>query len=541
MGRSRAVAVQEVNRSFRTLRTRLRALWHALRTEPPRRDIARDLLLVFTVALAVRLIWALIVPPWQAPDEPDHYTYVAHIAERASIPHPPFSDASPYPIELIESEQQTFLTRLSSTVARTDVPDLPFVPVGYNYAPVRAYEGGPADRLALSGGRTTPYPPLYYLIMAIPYKLFQHAPIIARLFAVRAGSAALGALACVFGYLFAYELRRTRWWGRSLGLCMALLPMFAFISATVNNDAAMDLGAAILFWLLARMHRRGAISTRLALAVGLTSGLSLLSKPGALPLVAAVGVYMLIRAFPLLRAPLALSRPRLGILGCYALGGVVGYGPWVLFRLFYYHDLSAEVGALTTVFRNLTGMIQVAAATSATDHPAPVLASLRGSFSFIDYLRHEKSLGREYFNWLFVETTTGYFGWLDVTLPARAYRAVVGCGIIGVIGLVARTVMQRRERSTLLLLGAMIVGQVGFLFVIVDYYLSFARNGQTLGLQGRYFYPVLAPTLFLLLSGWEFLFRDRAIALRLAPFAMLALQLVGIAVMFARYYGVVIG
>src|SRR5262249_1597784 len=147
---------------------------------------------VFVIAFGVRVVWALLMPPWQAPDEPDHFLYTAYIVEQAKIPHPPYSPYPDYSQEFYTSADLTLFGKLSAVVSGTDVPELDYLPLAYDYEHARTYTGTHQDRLTYAGARATSYPPLYYLSTAILYKLFQQAPIVARLFAVRCGSAILG-------------------------------------------------------------------------------------------------------------------------------------------------------------------------------------------------------------------------------------------------------------------------------------------------------------------------------------------------------------
>ncbi|MCA1668801.1 MAG: hypothetical protein LC793_15675 [Thermomicrobia bacterium] len=54
-----------------------------------RRAIARDLRFVFIVALGIRLIWAVLLPPWMGIDETEHFAYVNHIVEQRRLPGVP--------------------------------------------------------------------------------------------------------------------------------------------------------------------------------------------------------------------------------------------------------------------------------------------------------------------------------------------------------------------------------------------------------------------------------------------------------------------
>lgn len=524
--------------------------WIATRTQPtvapppPRSMIVRDLSLLFLVAFGVRLLWVTMTPPWEAPDELDHFIYVSHIVEQREIPRPPYPNYPPYSNEVAVSTGLALLGELSAVGASRATPELPYLPVSYDYSAARQYSATGTDRFSSAGGRATTYPPLYYLFEAIPYALFHGKPILARLFAVRAGSAILGALACLFAYLIGYEVRRLRRWGWAMGLSMALLPMFVFIGAIANNDAAMDLGATALIWLLVRLYQRQTVSGSFALVIGLVSGLTLLTKPGPLPVVIGVGIVMLIKAFPLMRGPVRLSGDKLRALALYTAGGVAGYGPWVFFRYHYYGDFSPGVGAFTHLFRTFSGMTTVAAAPASQGQGVgnqwtpPAMAHL--DFSFLSYLQHEHHQGWPYFHWLLIKSVWGYFGWLEVPMPNALYTLITLFCLLGLAGLIIQIILQPTRRPLLLLISAMVALQVIFLFFVVDYYEGFARSGQTI-LQGRYFFPVLAPFLLLVLSGWDCLFREHPIALRLAPLCMVGVQCVAIATMLARYYGVVIG
>ena len=46
------------------------------------RAITSDLVLLLLLAFSLRVIWVFLIPPWQAPDEPAHFAYIAHIGEQ---------------------------------------------------------------------------------------------------------------------------------------------------------------------------------------------------------------------------------------------------------------------------------------------------------------------------------------------------------------------------------------------------------------------------------------------------------------------------
>jgi hypothetical protein len=512
----------------------------ARETAPDTRgEILRDLVLVFLIAIGVRLIWVVIIPPWLAPDEPDHYVYVSHLVEQRQIPHPPYLNFPFYPHEQGESVALTRIAELDAGFSGNPV-QLEHFPIAYDYGPARTYASPIAERLTSAGGRATLYPPLYYLLEAIPYNLVKHAPILSRLYAVRFGSAIFGAFSCVFAYLLAYEVRRQRRWGWALALCMALLPMYVFDTAIANNDAAMNCFATLLIWLAVRVWMRPALSLRLAFAVGIASGLVMLTKPTAFSVVAVAGVVMLIKIVPRAGTGWQRLRPALAPGSVYAMGIGALYVPWLTFRLYYYHGIVLGAVPIGPIVRFLTGISRVSAAppADATAAPSPVVLG----YNLWTYFLYEAHKGPEYFHWLLIETFWGYFGWLRVPLAAWVYIPIGVFYLIGFIGLGIQLALQPARRPVLWLLCGFVFAHFFFLFEVVNYNIYRATGSDaSFGLQGRYFFPILAPFLLLLLSGWDHLCRERSLALRLAPAAMLGLQLIALATLLSYYYGVAIG
>src|SRR4051794_32323659 len=193
-------------------------------------------------------IWAFLVPPLNAPDEPSHLVALTQVRENRSLPiafilDPGTAGTNSTP------RSQAILDYLA----------------GYNYTHFRAlpYE--------------STQPPLYYVVCAALTYLLPDDPA-TLLYASRLVSALFGAATVLFVGLAAGLLARGR---RDLALgpplALTLLPQFGFQSATVTNDVAMVLAAAMLLWAWVAAAR----SPRLLLwapALGLLTGLGLLSK-----------------------------------------------------------------------------------------------------------------------------------------------------------------------------------------------------------------------------------------------------------------------
>ena len=231
-------------------------------------------LLIFLGAWAHGILWATVVPPWQAPDEPLHVEYARLLAEKGPFLTP--ADISPeLQGEILRSlAAHRFWERLGGAT-----PD----PLPATFAEAEDFW------LRHAGTQVTDEPPLYYVLPALFCRLLSGLE--GQLWAIRVYSAALSAGVVLFGWLTARELWPTR---RALPLAVAawlgLQPMAAFIGASANNNALVNLGGAALAFTLVRGRRRGWNGRRLLALAGLAVLLPLSKKSGlvALPLAAAV-------------------------------------------------------------------------------------------------------------------------------------------------------------------------------------------------------------------------------------------------------------
>ncbi len=471
------------------------------------------------VGLGVRIVWVLLIPPWASPDEPAHFTYVTHLVEQGEIPTPA-SLEGPLPMyaeEVSKSWEDVAITQISGLGSKFG-GDRGYLAVNHDYNKARRYNAPRAQRMTSAGASASSYPPVYYAFSAIFYGIFDEAPLLARLYAARASSAVLGAFTCCFTYLLAWELARSRAWAQAAALAMALMPMHAFITASVNNDAAMVLVSTAICWLLLVCLRKPEITRGVAVGLGVLCGLILVTKQTAALLIPITAVLLAVRAFPISLRPWRILRERVIVLAMFGLALLAIDAPWMIFRV------------LTAKVANAQATVEIGLMSTMLDGSKYTLAT---------YIQHQVNQGSDYFHWLLIRTFWGTFGWLEVFLPDSAYTAIAGLYVIASVGLVVRFVRDRASRASTLLLLGVVLGHLLFIFLIVDYRWYFARVGSGLGLQGRYFFVALGPLLALLVSGCSALFRDHPVAVRLLPLASLLLALQSFSTMLTYYYSVV--
>ena len=266
------------------------------------------------------LVWSIVAPLGEAPDEPAHLALVLHLA-----------DGNPYP-SYDGLENQAAIIRLCRTHAsatracpREGEPVTPTSmrrhPIGEapdkGSRPAWDDEGG--DRRVGQLNQMPQHPPLYYQLMGG---------------ILRAGRALHGgpwsldrelALLRFANVLLVAPLPLLAWWAvrrfrgpdpAAIAASLVLLgiPMLTHIGSTLNNDNLLTLLGAVLAALLAGVAR-GDRSLRTAAAVGAVAGLALLTKAFAVVLPPAIVVAYLVGGAPAawrerakaLLAPLAVA------------------------------------------------------------------------------------------------------------------------------------------------------------------------------------------------------------------------------------------
>jgi hypothetical protein len=234
----------------------------ALVAHPPRRAATA----VGLIAFAASATWALVEPPLNAPDETEHVAYAQSVAEQGRAPDTAPTRRRLYSSELTAAfEGAQVAGQLGQRQGRP--PWLKSDEDRWERAAAR----GPARDDA--GGYTTgaPYQPLYYAALAPAQALGSGWSFWSRLTLMRLTSALLAALgaACVVK-LVRELLPQPRWPALAAGLLYALHPMVSFMGGVVNNDVAVNAGAALVLWLSIRALRRGlAMPTAIALGTAL--------------------------------------------------------------------------------------------------------------------------------------------------------------------------------------------------------------------------------------------------------------------------------
>jgi 4-amino-4-deoxy-L-arabinose transferase-like glycosyltransferase len=420
------------------------------------------------VALINAVCWSLITPPFQVPDEPDHFAYVQQLAETASLPPSDSSEFSP--------EEVTALRDLSQSEVRAH-PENRGVATSAEAQLLHHDLARPLRRSGAAGaGVATAEPPLYYALQTIPYGLGSSGSLLDRLELMRLLSALMAALTALFAYLFVREaLPRVRWAWAVGGLGVALWPLLGFMSGAVNPDAMLYAVSAAIFYLLARGFRRG-LTPGLAAAIGVATAVGLLTKLNFVGLTPGIALGLVVLALRAARTSKRSAYRSLAIGVGIAASPVLGY---LVINLFSNHaGLGAVSGGIQgtqgSVFNEISYIWQ---------YYLPRLPGMAEEFPDLFTPR------------LWFERSISQYGWLDTTFPTWVYDvALIPAGLLTILGIRALVIRRASLRSRVAELAVYAVIAVGLLALIAaSSYIPFGTlaHRPTAYWQARYLLPLV--------------------------------------------------
>ncbi|HTD79602.1 MAG TPA: DUF2142 domain-containing protein [Chloroflexota bacterium] len=472
------------------------------------------LVALLAIVVVIGLSWALLVPPWQAPDEPSHFAYAQSLAERFALPG--------------SKNRLTFSSeqRIANLATAAGALEFRASQIRPNWSPrdfggyLAAARRGPSRS---DGGGLNPEsydPPLFYLYSDLAYWATYGGNVLDRYYAMRIWGIGLLVLTVVATWLLIGELMARRRVLQLTGAAVVgLMPGVTFISTSINPDALMIALWTLALWLGARVIRHAA-RTRDTVSLLAVTAAAALTQPISYALV-----------------PAALLAVILGLANCRREGRPVRIGPPTLAIVAF---AAPVIAWITARAHGNPALAQIGAA------PGQRARSFNPR-QFVSYVwqfylprlpwmsRLRVTPGLSVYN-VWVREAWGTFGWLEVPMPSWVYTATGSfTALTGVLS--AAVVSTFRDRLRWQLVAFFGLALVALLLGLhVTEYRSLI-NKQGPFLQGRYLLPVvglfgLAVSLVLsrLPSRWQ----GPACA-AIVP-AMLLLQLLALATVARTYY-----
>jgi Predicted membrane protein (DUF2142) len=443
---------------------------------------------LFVIAALNFACWAVITPPFQAPDEVDHFAYTQSLLERGEVP----SRNVDSPLVRWSSAESLALADMSFTtdhqVGDTRVPWTTRQQAHYR-SQVATLRPSSAD----GGGNETAatHGPIYYAALVPAYLLASNSPL-AQLTLMRLTSALIGALTVLFTFLLARELAPGRPWLAVLAaLFVAYEPMYGFISGAVNNDVGVNAGAAALELLLILILRRG-----MTLYLGLLTGALLI----ALPIIKGTAYSLYPVAGIVLLATLWRHHRRADAAGWAGLA----------FGALAVHELSVRLaGASNPSGASVVGAPPEAGSAAATGAVSGAIAHPLGYIGYLWQLflprlpfmaPHFESIAFPAFI-IFDERGWGAFGWYDVFFPHWVYVVIlIAMLLVPLLALAAAGREWTFVRSHLVEAAILLLMPIA---VVAGFEAAFYTTGSRdfVAEFGRYAFPAIAPLAVLVVAS----------------------------------------
>jgi hypothetical protein len=435
---------------------------------------------ILVVGALQSIAWNLVTPAFEGPDEAAHYAYIQYLAETGHLPRQPAAQASEASTRTPGStEEQDALTWLNLRPTIGNYAGRPAWTAADLKLWHRVERSMPRGSRANGAGsnRLAKDPPLYYAVMAVPYRMFVWLPLLKRVFVLRLFNALFYLATIALAWLVAGEVFGRVGWKQALTAgAVALEQQMAFMSAVINADSLLIALTTGFLLAVLRLVRRGPSIRRvltasvLAAAAVLTHGRGLVT----LPVLAVALVVVWIKHRPATRETLVL--------------GAAGVAP--VGAAFVAYFLFARGAGTSSLYGG-----QISELNAKTGFKLGQFLSITWNFYFEKLASLHEHFGPKYgYRQVFIQTFFGHFGSLDTAIPKRATDLLRDLSALGVLGLSAAVAVRwrqlRRAWPVVVVLLALLLTTIVFLHY-VNYRALLESGGVRALLVGRYLLPMI--------------------------------------------------
>lgn len=442
------------------------------------------LALIIIVTIFKGLVWIAILPLWHTPDEAAHFSTIQKYAENIDTTNS--SKGFGASQELVFSEQLLETERGDDGI--TAFTYRPNYKIKYNSGTTGIYEN--EIKSIPHEFRKQPvyheqayYPPLYYQIGNLIYQSVYNSDIIVRAFAIRLFSIVTIVGITITAFFLAKEIfPKSKYLPLIFATITSFHPMLTFVSAGITSDNLANLFFSIFLLVAVYVIVRG-LDYKKSILLGIVCGMGFFIKP---QFIIAAGLASIVIFYQILR-----TRKFVFIFKNFVLFLIViiTFGGFI---------------PIKEAFANLKESNQVL--------PYIETAVNESSQQELSFFEHFQNSIRQ----TIAQTLPWYWGvfkWLSLTLPRIVNQILMRLMLIGAIGLIVKIVIDIRKKDFnkvnqalfFLIFGAIIF----YLAIIWRDWQHIRANGFPLGIQGRYFFPLILSHLSLLFIGLLALIPDK--------------------------------
>lgn len=450
-----------------------------------------------------------LVPIWHTPDEQAHFAQVAYFAQFNKMP-----GAGPdLNREIFESEK--LLGTLRDDRGNNKFTFNPEYRIEYTDSFVGKYEQEIKNlprsyRSELVRYESANYPPLYYWLSGLVYKLFYYSDLITRIFATRFVSIILHLLMVYFAWLIAKEVfPKNKLNQITLPVIVGFQPMLSFVSVGINSDNLFNLLFTIIIYLNILVIKYK-VSRNKILVVILVLSLTYLTKPQFILAIPMIILALLFSQF------LNFKHSKIYKAGMFSL------------MLFLF-----GLGIIILMNRDFVNIIE-------KFYPQSFFPeSPKINISFITFFQQTLLHSyKEVVPWYW-----GVFNWLGVTFPRDVHRVINRILIIAAIGIFIYIwkIVKKRTKEDYIILYLILASLFYFLGITIYNYLFTLNHGFPFGIQGRYYFPTIVSHMVILLVGLisiipEKLRLFRNYSIKIIGLSMIVLNFIAIWTIAKSYY-----
>jgi len=433
---------------------------------------SKPLIFLLILVFIKSLVWLVLTPVFQIPDEASHFSIVQFISHNHRRPHP--RREQPTSKELLKvSEIVNFNWQIIH-------------PVWQNYQQNWRQEISSISPQEKSLFQQNDYqtsikrPPLYYWLATPFYLIFKNQPFLFRFFSVRFFSLIISLLIVYFSYKIAQLFFKVKSLSLAIAALVAFQPLFSFITTGVHYDPITILTSTFfLYSLTSYLQTKKSSWRHLSLVAAL---LGILIRPDLI---------VLLMFYPFILSKKARKTALLaGLIIIIALAAIfplfqtaATQKHWLVERLPYIFSLNDYTYNLNLLFKYFFS--------------GAIFTKLN------QYLAVAKQSHLvQIFPWYW-----GVFGWLESTLPLWVYRVLKISILISFLGwlklfITRRSTLKLSTSTKKLILFFFSFSFIHFAVVVLNDFIPFVNSGNIFGIQGRYLLPAITAHMLLLVFGW---------------------------------------
>lgn len=475
------------------------------------KKMCKNLILYFFLFFFIAMGWLTLVPMWHTPDEQAHFGQVAYIAETGRNTRG--DDSVDLTEEIYISEE--LLGTKRDQFGNNKFTFHPEYRIEFSDSYLGIYEAS-ISALTQTQSRNkfvhleaTVYPPLYYTVASWIYSALHQEDLFTRVFAVRIWSASLYVANVLVIYLLGRIIfNKDDLYASIFPILVGLMPMFVFADIGVTSDALGNFLFSLFLYFSARILKSGCKPHDVLIYTAVTV-LNIYTKP---QFIITVPLAFLLCLFVWFKNPLRkkISLNRIWI-----------FIPILILYLWKIFVLKKGIFSLLWLFvvtLNVESLI---------------------SFTISYTIPHTI---REVMPWYW-----GVYNWLGVTYPRFVHRIlnrVVGIACIGFIIWFIRMIKDKKwKESSIQIVLYLIITQLLFFFSVSFYdWLAWYLWKYPLGVQGRYFFPLISGQMIVILLGLRTIlpkmWKMREWGIKLLGIGMMVLNVYGYYTVAKAYYNV---